>query len=90
MLPSLTQVKQYISLVVIPPLAGIAADWLIVHVHFLGLFHITAASLAGELTQLGVWGVTTLIAFLASHNILKSALNAGPYSAGTGAWSAQK
>lgn len=70
-MPTAEQVKQFLAVVVVPPIAGALATWLIVHVHFLALFHITAASVAGELTQLGVWGVSTLIAFLASHNILK-------------------
>jgi hypothetical protein len=72
-MPSAEQVKQFLSLTVIPVVAGALANWLIVHLHFLASFHITAGSVAGELTQLGVFGVSTLIAFLASHNILKAA-----------------
>lgn len=78
-MPSPSQLKQYLSLTVIPVLAGGLANWLMVHLHFLAAFHITAESLAGELTQLGVFGIGAGLTYLAGHNILKSALNQGPY-----------
>lgn len=70
-MPSLEQIKQYLISTVIPPVAGILATWLTVHVHFLATFHITSTSVAGALTQLGIWGVTTLTVWLSTHNILK-------------------
>jgi hypothetical protein len=70
-MPSAEQIKQFLAGIVLPPLAGVAATWLFVHVHFLALFHITAASVAGELVQLGVWGITTGLSWLTTHNILK-------------------
>jgi hypothetical protein len=70
-MPTAEQIKQFLAGVVLPPLAGAAATWLFIHVHFLALFHITRASVAGELVQLGVWGITTGLGWLTSHNILK-------------------
>lgn len=70
-MPTAEQIKQFFAATVVPPLAGAAAAWLFIHVHFLAIFHIAQASAAGEITQLGVWGVTTVIGFLVSHNILK-------------------
>ena len=75
-MPSLTQIRQYLTLTVLPVLAGAAANWLVVHVHFLAAFHITSQSVAGELTQLGVFGITAGLAFLASHHILKGSYHA--------------
>jgi hypothetical protein len=71
-MPTLTQVKQFLSLTVVPVLAGALANWLMVHLHFLAAFHLTASSVAGELTQLGVFGVGAGLTWLASHNILKA------------------
>lgn len=69
-MPSLAVVKQYLTLTVLPVLAGALSNWLIVHLHFLAAFHLTASSVAGELTQLGVFGVSAGLAWLASHHIL--------------------
>lgn len=77
MLPSLEQIKQFLVLAVLPVIAGSAATWLVVHLHFLAAFHLTASSVAGELTQLGVWGITAGLSWLASHNILKGLYTAG-------------
>lgn len=70
-MPSLEVVKQYLVATVLPVLTGSAATWLVVHLHFLAAFHLAASSVAGELTQLGVWGITAGFAWLASHHILK-------------------
>jgi hypothetical protein len=70
-MPTASQVRQYLTLTVLPVLAGAAADWLVIHVHFLAAFHITAKSVAGELIQLGVFGIAAGIGWLASHHILK-------------------
>jgi len=70
-MPSLAVVKQYLTLTVLPVLAGAASTWLMVHVHFLAAFHATQSSVAGELTQLGTFGVGAGLAWLASHHILK-------------------
>lgn len=69
-MPSLATVKQYLSVTVVPVLAGALANWLIVHLHFLAAFHLTTSSVAGELTQLGVFGVGAGLAWLGSHHIL--------------------
>ena len=37
-------------------LSGAIADWLIVHVHLLSLFHTTSTTVSGAITQLGVFG----------------------------------
>lgn len=70
-MPTLSQIKQYLSLTVIPVLAGALANWLVVHLHFLASFHITASGAAGVISQLGVFAVSAGLAFLASHHILK-------------------
>jgi hypothetical protein len=69
-MPSWTQIRQFLCLTVVPVLAGAAANWLMVHLHFLAAFHLTASSVGGELTQLGVFGVTLGITWLSTHNIL--------------------
>lgn len=70
-MPTLSQIKQFLTLTVLPVLAASASTWLVVHLHFLAAFHITSASIAGEITQLGVWGISAGLTWLASHNILK-------------------
>jgi hypothetical protein len=45
-------------------LSGAAADWLLVHVHFLSLFHTTHTTVAGAITQVVVFGVTALLTWL--------------------------
>lgn len=70
-MPTVPQIKQYLCLTVVPVLAGGLANWLIIHLHFLAAFHLTQSSVAGELTQLGVFGVGAGLTYLASHNILK-------------------
>lgn len=69
-MPSLEVIKQYLAAVVIPVLAGAAANWLIVHAHFLAAFHVTAGSVAGVLSQLGVFAVTAALGWLSAHHIL--------------------
>ena len=70
-MPTASQIKQYLSLTLLPVLAAAAANWLIVHLHFLAEFHVTASSVAGEISQLGVFGITAALAWLASHHVLK-------------------
>lgn len=77
-MPSTTQVKQFLSLTVVPVLAGAAANWLIVHLHFLASFHLTAASIGGEFTQLGIFAVGAGLTWLASHHILKGTYESTP------------
>jgi hypothetical protein len=79
-LPTITQIRHYLTLTVLPVLAGAASNWLVVHLHFLAAFHVSSASVAGELTQLGVFGISAGLAFLASHHVLK-----GTYVAPLGA-----
>lgn len=72
MLPTPEQIKQFFVLTILPVLSGSAATWLVVHLHFLAAFHLAVSSVAGELTQFGVWGITAALSWLASHNILKA------------------
>jgi hypothetical protein len=56
--------------------SGIAATWLTVHVHVLTVFHLTQSSIAGELTQAAIFGISTGVtwlghsAWLKGHHIL--------------------
>ena len=47
--------------------SGAIADWLLVHVHFLGLFHVGHSQVAGIIAQVAVFGLTAL-ATLVLHN----------------------
>lgn len=42
-------------------LSGIIANWLVVHVHLLAEFHITSGSVASAISQIAVFGITTLV-----------------------------
>jgi hypothetical protein len=42
-------------------LSGALADWLIVHVHFLSLFHTSTSSITSWLTQGLVFGLTAIL-----------------------------
>lgn len=77
-MPSVAQVRRWLTLTALPIGVGAASNWLVVHVHLFAAFHVSQRSVAAELTQLGVFGITSGLAFLASHHILK-----GSY-AGTG------
>ena len=70
-MPNSEQIRQFLVSTVLPPLVGVAATWLVANVHVLNLFHITEASIAGELTQLGTFAVTAGIAWLTTHHILQ-------------------
>jgi hypothetical protein len=41
--------------------SGALADWLIVHVHILGLFHTSQTAISGAVTQIIVFGITALL-----------------------------
>ena len=69
-MPSAEQLRQFLINVVLPPAIGIAAAWLVATVHVLNTFGISEGQVAGELTIFGTWAVTTLIAFLHTHNVL--------------------
>jgi hypothetical protein len=51
-------------------LSGALADWLIVHVHLLGLFHTTSTQVAGAITQIAVFGLTALLVWAGHHKWL--------------------
>lgn len=70
-MPTVSQIKQYLTLTVLPVAAGILATFLTTKVHFLAEFHITKSNLAGELTQLGTFGIGAGLAWLSQHHILK-------------------
>ncbi len=70
-MPSLEQIRQYLVTVVVPVLAGALGNWIVIHLHFLAAFHISAGSVAAAVSQIVVFGLTALFAFLAAHHILK-------------------
>src|SRR3954463_14314412 len=45
-------------------ISGALADWLIVHVHLLGSFHVGNRPLANAIAQVSVFGLTALIVWL--------------------------
>jgi len=51
-------------------LSGAIADWLVVHVHLLGLFHTSQTAIAGTLTQVVVFGLTALLTWAGHHKWL--------------------
>jgi hypothetical protein len=51
-------------------LSGALADWLLVHVHLLELFHTTKTQVAGAITQLTVFGLTALLTWLGQQKWL--------------------
>lgn len=76
-MPTAEQVKQFLSIVVIPPLAGALSTWIFTSLHFLSIFHITADQTAKVITEVAVFGVSAGLAWLASHNILKGIYSPG-------------
>jgi hypothetical protein len=71
MLPSAETLKQFLISVVLPPLVGIVTTFVISNVHVLNVFHISESAIAGELTQLGTFAITTLIAAVFGHHMNK-------------------
>lgn len=51
-------------------LSGAIADWLLVHVHLLELFHTTKTQVAGAITQLVVFGITAFLVWAGHHKWL--------------------
>lgn len=51
-------------------LSGAVADWLLVHVHLLSLFHTSKTAVAGMITQTVVFGLTALLVWLGQHKWL--------------------
>jgi choline-glycine betaine transporter len=51
-MPTGEQIRQFLTGVILPPVAGVAATWIVANVHVLNLFNINEAAIAGELTQL--------------------------------------
>lgn len=51
--------------------SGAVADWLLVHVHVLSLFHTTHTQLAGAISQVVVFGVTALLVWLGHQKWLE-------------------
>lgn len=50
--------------------SGAVADWLIVHVHLLALFHTTKTQVAGAITQIAVFGLTSILVWLGQQKWL--------------------
>lgn len=55
---------------IISTLAGSIAAWLLVHVHFLGLFHFTQGQLSTGVAQLIVFGLVAALTYAAHHKWL--------------------
>lgn len=72
-MPTTEQIRQFLAGSVLPVVAGAAATWLVVHIHLLALFHVSANSVAGALTQLGVYAISAGLTWLTSHHILTGA-----------------
>lgn len=70
-MPNSAQIKQFLVGVVIPPIAGAVATWLVVHVHFLALFHLPAGSVAQSVASVLVFAVSAGLAWLTGHHILR-------------------
>ena len=69
-MPSVEQIKQYLATVILPVLAGVAANWLFVHLSWFAAIGIDRNSVAGVITQLGVTALTAVFAWLGAHHIL--------------------
>lgn len=69
-MPTAEAIRNFLLNVVLPPVVGVAAAWIVGTVHVLNLFGITEGQVAGEITQFATWGIVTLIAFLHTHNVL--------------------
>lgn len=70
---SVEAIKQFLVTAILPILVGTASNWLLIHVHLFATFHITEATVAGDLTQLGVFAISAGLTWLASHKILLGA-----------------
>jgi hypothetical protein len=51
-------------------LAGAVADWLLVHVHLLGLFHTNRTAIASVITQVVVFALTAILTWLGAQKWL--------------------
>lgn len=51
--------------------SGAVADWLLVHVHFLALFHTTHTQLASAVTQVAVFATTAVLVWLGHQKWLE-------------------
>lgn len=69
-MPSLEVVKQYLATTLLPLVAGLAANWLFVHLSWFAQIGVSAGSIEGIITQLGVVGLTAVFAWLGAHHIL--------------------
>lgn len=57
--------------------SGAVADWLLVHVHLLALFHTTHTAIASWLTQATVFGLTALLVWLGQQKWLTGWIELG-------------
>jgi hypothetical protein len=69
-MPTPENIKHFLLTVILPPLVGVVAAWVVGTVHVLNLFGITEGQIAGELSLFGTWAVSTVVAFLGQHHIL--------------------
>jgi hypothetical protein len=63
-------IKAWLAAVVVPVVSGAAATWLVVHVHFLALFHLGASTIASVVSQVAVFGITAALGWLTAHHVL--------------------
>jgi hypothetical protein len=63
-------IKAWLAAVVVPVLSAAAATWLVVHVHFLALFHLEASTIANVIAQVAVFGITAALGWLTAHHVL--------------------
>lgn len=75
---SAESIKQFLTGVVIPPIAGALATWL-TSTQVFSIFHITASAAAAEITSVLVFGVVTGLTWLTQHHVLS-----GHYKQGVG------
>lgn len=58
-------------------ISGALADWLLVHVHVLALFHTTHDQIASTITQAVVFGLTALLVWLGQQKWLDGWIKLG-------------
>jgi hypothetical protein len=72
MLPTAEQIRQFLLGTVVPPVVGAVTTLLFNKLGLLAtFFHLTETSVAAEVAQLVTWGVTTGLAWLTTHHVLR-------------------
>ena len=50
--------------------SGVITDWLVVHVHALTTFHITRGTVSYAISQIAVFGITSILVYAGQHKWL--------------------